>query len=243
MEQWLFADTAENGLEAQRLLPALRNFNPNTASYDSLVAKGVRPQLARNIVRYRRGGGVFGTKRDFQRLYALKEGEYKMLEPYLEVAEKPPTQPEEKYAQKAEPKRKLTRSEQTIDVNCCTAADLQQISGIGEVLSHRIIRYRNALGGFISVDQLHEVYGLDSLVILRSSKRLDFNKCEVKLLRINSLPTDSLVRHPYIDWKMAQRLVRYRVQHGAYLQPTDLFQVHGIEPEQIDRILPYLYLK
>ena len=47
-----------------------------------------------------------------------------------------------------------------IDINGCDSAALVALPGIGPVLSARIIKYRKLLGGFASVEQLKEVYGL-----------------------------------------------------------------------------------
>ena len=47
-----------------------------------------------------------------------------------------------------------------LDVNSVNAADLQQIDGIGPVLSERIIEHRNALGGFTSTQQLLDIPGI-----------------------------------------------------------------------------------
>jgi competence ComEA-like helix-hairpin-helix protein len=48
-----------------------------------------------------------------------------------------------------------------INLNRADSAELVKLYGIGPVLSKRIIKYRNSLGGkFQSVDQLKNVYGL-----------------------------------------------------------------------------------
>ncbi|MEZ4907726.1 MAG: helix-hairpin-helix domain-containing protein [Saprospiraceae bacterium] len=56
--------------------------------------------------------------------------------------------------------RKTEKTKLNIDINFCDEAELQKLNGIGEVLSARIIKYRNLLGGFVTIDQLKEIYGL-----------------------------------------------------------------------------------
>jgi competence protein ComEA len=47
-----------------------------------------------------------------------------------------------------------------IDINVASAAELDQLPGIGEVLANRIVAYRQLHGRFTSVDQLIEVDGI-----------------------------------------------------------------------------------
>jgi competence protein ComEA len=47
-----------------------------------------------------------------------------------------------------------------VNFNTCTVADLARIEGIGPVLAQHIIEFRNAHGGFKSLDDLHEVPGV-----------------------------------------------------------------------------------
>jgi DNA uptake protein ComE-like DNA-binding protein len=53
------------------------------------------------------------------------------------------------------------------NLNTASASDLLPIHGIGPVLSKRIIKYRDAIGGYTHKHQLYKVYGLDSVVALR----------------------------------------------------------------------------
>lgn len=49
---------------------------------------------------------------------------------------------------------------QKINLNLATAADLETLPGIGEVLAQRIIEHRESNGPFASVDELVEVSGI-----------------------------------------------------------------------------------
>jgi competence protein ComEA len=47
-----------------------------------------------------------------------------------------------------------------ININLASATDLQEIPGVGEVLSQRIVDHREANGPFTSIDQLQDVSGI-----------------------------------------------------------------------------------
>ncbi len=51
-----------------------------------------------------------------------------------------------------------------ININTATESELRSIDGIGETLAKRIIEKRDELGGFVSFEQLMEVYGIGSSI-------------------------------------------------------------------------------
>ena len=51
-----------------------------------------------------------------------------------------------------------------LDINHATAAEWEASAGLGEVLSKRTVKFREALGGFVSIEQLKLVYGLDPML-------------------------------------------------------------------------------
>ena len=56
----------------------------------------------------------------------------------------------------------VDRSITVHDLNTATATELQDVKGIGPVLSNRIVKFRNRLGGFSGNEQLIEVLELPS---------------------------------------------------------------------------------
>jgi DNA uptake protein ComE-like DNA-binding protein len=113
--------------------------------------------------------------------------------------------------------------------------------GWGLVLAKRIIRYRESLGGFINVEQLRQVYGLDSATVtgLLSHGFIEGNFIPRKL-NLNEVDEKLLSNHPYMSKADAKIIVMYRLQHGKFTSLVDLKKIHGIKEGTIDRILPYL---
>ena len=62
-------------------------------------------------------------------------------------------------------KKPAKKSFPPLDFNTATADQLKQIYGVGEVLSQRIICYRERLQGFATETQLSEVYVLSPEVV------------------------------------------------------------------------------
>jgi DNA uptake protein ComE-like DNA-binding protein len=91
------------------------------------------------------------------------------------------------------PQRKL------IDLNSCDSALLVTLPGIGPVLSARIIKYRHLLGGFASVNQLREVYGLppETFEIIKGKVFADTSA--INVININTAGYKELSEVPYLE--------------------------------------------
>jgi competence protein ComEA len=67
-----------------------------------------------------------------------------------------------------------TPSDGKINVNTASAAELDRLPGIGEVLSVRIVEHRTKNGAFKSVDDLRKVSGLNNSVIEKIKDLISF---------------------------------------------------------------------
>jgi DNA uptake protein and related DNA-binding proteins len=60
-------------------------FNPNTADSSRLLSLGLRPYVVRNILKYRRKGGMFRKPEDFSRIYGISPEQYAQLKSYIRI--------------------------------------------------------------------------------------------------------------------------------------------------------------
>jgi DNA uptake protein ComE-like DNA-binding protein len=127
-----------------------------------------------------------------------------------------------------------------IDLNMCTAGELEALRGIGPVLASRIIRYRRLLGGFVDKSQLTEVYGLDSAVTADAALRLTLTYDSVRALVLDSVTFDELVRHPYLGYEAARNITRYRSLAAGPVTLGDMVGDGVITAIQAERIAPYV---
>jgi len=79
----------------------LRTFDPNTADSATFVSLGIRPYVAKNILKYRSKGGKFRKPEDFSRIYGLEKSTFESLLPYIlvETGEKTVENPENGFNQ------------------------------------------------------------------------------------------------------------------------------------------------
>lgn len=130
---------------------------------------------------------------------------------------------------------------QPFDINRADAEQLQQIPGIGPVLSVRIIKYREQLGGFVSQDQYTEVYGLSPTGVRGlASHTYIARSFRPKQLDINTVSFQTLVRHPYLDYEQVKALVRYREKQGDFGEVGDVVKLKLLDGDAFERVRPYL---
>jgi competence protein ComEA len=212
----------------------LFEFNPNNVTLVELDSLGFSKLIAKRLINYRTKVGAFRIKSEVKKIYGMDSLFYIRLYPFIQLPEK--ILEKEKLA-KIDSRKELA----AFDLNLADTSQLKSINGIGAVLAKRIIKYREALGGFVSNGQLKEVYGLDSLVVERIEKASftadDFHP---KKLNINLLDEPALSSHPYFSKKMAKVIVTYRFQHGNYSSVDDLRKIETLDKRTLDKVFPYL---
>jgi DNA uptake protein ComE-like DNA-binding protein len=149
-----------------------------------------------------------------------------------------------KFAPRFKPRKQEAKKQHPkFDLNSADTTQLKTIYGIGTVIARRIVTYRSNLGGFIEFNQLYEVWGLDSTVVVRLAEKSviapDFTPNK---LAINRCSEQELARHPYVRTKVARAIVNYRLQHGDFVSTDDLRKINIIEEKIFLRIEPYITL-
>jgi len=127
-----------------------------------------------------------------------------------------------------------------LDINTCDSADLERLPGIGPVLSARIIKYRYLLGGFVTPDQLKEVYGLPPETFELISGRIYADSSAVKKININMADYKQLIRFPYFKKYEVSAILKYRELKGRIIGMGDLLENNLISAETLGKVQPYL---
>lgn len=64
-----------------------------------------------------------------------------------------------------------------------------------------------------------------------------------KIVNINSSLKDDLIKLPGIGPKTAEKIIKYRMEHGNFLTKDDLIKVKGIGPVKLKKIKNLIKLK
>lgn len=221
----------------------LSAFDPNTADSTLLLSLGLQPWQVRSIYRYRAKGGIYRQPSDFARLYGLTVKQYKELLPYIHISDEYKPAAEVygrtdavksgrdtlRYPVKLQPGQYVTLDD-------ADTASLRKVPGIGRYYASRIVRYRNDLGGYVSVAQLSEIEGIPEAAL--SYFRVTGGA--VRKLNLNRLTLNELKHHPYINFYQARRIIDYRRLKGPLHSIDDLRLLKDFTQRDIERLRPYV---
>lgn len=220
------------------------NFDPNTLSEEGWVRLGAKPKTAASIQKYISKGGSFKTAEDLKKVWGLSPALVNELMPYVNIKALPLKQyagynnysNNSTYEKKEYPKKVIA----PVDINTSGAEAWVALPGIGEKLALRILTFKEKLGGFYDVAQIKETYGLPDSTYQKILPYLNMQSPDIKKININTATLEELKLHPYIKYSLANAIVEYRTQHGAYASVASLKKIMIITDEVLMKMAPYL---
>jgi len=218
--------------EIKDLQQQLMNFDPNTADEAAFKQLGFSGKQIKTLLNYRNKGGHFYKKEDLKKIYGVSETFYEKVEPFI-VFNSTKTHSDI-------PERKTEMVANKVELNAADSLTLVALRGIGPAFAHRMIVYRNKLGGYYEIQQLKEVYGMDSARFELFSSQLSLNSDLIKKMNINSVKLEDLKKHPYVKYELANLIINYRNQHGAYQHVDDIKKLRLLTDEVYLKLVPYL---
>ena len=204
-------------------------FDPNKATDSEFLRLGLSGKQITTIRKYLDKGAVFRDKDDFFKIRVISENQKRILADWIVIES----------VQKAESKGKVALKTSTIEINSADSIQLKQLPGIGSVLSKRIVKYRDLLGGFYSVSQLKEVYGLTEETISLIERKVTVDVTQIKKLDVNFADTNELSRHPYLKKNLASKIVKFRTKNGSIHDLAILRDSMILNIDEYNRIKPY----
>ncbi len=213
----------------------LFRFDPNKTDSVAFVKLGISPKVASNILKYRNKGGYFKTKESFSKVYGISASKFKELEPFIVIEEKTVTKSDTVVSKKSE-----ISVEVFVELNSADTTELMKVKGIGRGYAKSIIRYRKSLGGYISVEQLKEIYGMTPENYARIQKYCTVNKDLIQKINVNIASAERLNAHPYLDFYQSKAIYELRRNKGKLKGVTDFKNLTEFNAEKLAMIQPYL---
>ncbi|UAY52412.1 ComEA family DNA-binding protein [Ferruginibacter albus] len=212
-------------------------FNPNTLDAAGWKRLGIKDKTIATIQKYLSKGGKFYKPEDIGKIWGIAPDKAQQLIPYINIEPKQLSN----YAQTFTYEKKEYKKEIVlVDINVADTTAFIALPGIGNKLANRIINFRNKLGGFYSVEQVGETFGLPDSTFQKIKPRLQLNITNLAQININTATVDEMKQHPYMRYAIANAVVQYRNQHGNYTSVADVKKVVLVTDEIYKKLSPYL---
>ncbi len=221
--------------------PKIFPFNPNYITDHKGYTLGMTPDEVDRLHTFREENKFVNSAKEFQQVTKVSDSLLAAISPFFKfpdwVIQRQKASAKKQFKKPKKDEVPAVRN----DLNTASAEALKEISGIGDVLSKRIVKFRNRLGGFLSEEQLHDVYGLKPEVVERLLLRFELqSKPAIVKININEASISELAALVYFDYKTAKRIVAYRTQVGNIVSFDELTKIEGFPSEKINRIALYL---
>lgn len=207
-------------------------FNPNTINEEGWKKLGLKDKTIKTILNYRSKGGKFKTPEDIRKIWGLKKEDADRIIPYAKI--------ESKTNNILNTKEGAIKSTVKIDINIATPQEWFTIPNMDRSLAYKIIKYKEKLGGFLTIQQVKETYGLTDSLFKTIEPYLILQTTNIKKININTADDYTLSNHPYINKDVAKAIIIYRTQHGAYTKIDDIKKIVFIKEDLYNKIAPYL---
>lgn len=220
-------------------------FDPNTADSTTLLRLGFQPFMVRNIYKYRARGGRYHTPEEVSRVYGMTHELWDRIYPYIQIAEKYKYMEPVKSSERGDfnrldsvlvPRSNNMSPGEKIAINGSDTLQLQRIPGIGPYYARVIAKYRDQLGGFVSLSQLDEIDELPE----DFSPWFYLDDVDIRQIDVNKATQRELVRHPYLRVRLALPIIDHRRKYGTFRNLQELRRLPNFTDKDIERLEPYI---
>ena len=243
-EKWLSLQSQIDSMKQQKLnyIPKIYPFNPNFISDYKGYKLGMSVLEIDRLLAFRKGNKYVNSPKEFQDITKVSDSLLNAMSPYFKFPDWGNNKKEFKDYKKY-PNTAFAKKEKTvlIDINKATQEDLIKIYGIGEAISLRILKLKESLGGFVSMEQMKDVWGLSPEVIENLDSHFKVSELpSLKKIDINNASIKELSQFPYFNYQLAKQIVTFRSMNVDFKNVNDLTKIKGLSIDKANIIALYL---
>lgn len=207
----------------------LVDFDPNSVSLNELLNMGIRKEICQTMINFRSKGFRFKDKEDISKIYGINNTEIQQIKPFIKILDQNGINIKYQKIQKHE----------LLEINTATIESLDKLKGVGPYWAGKLLKYRDALGGYRSVDQIKEIWGINDSLSIQIISQITCNGI-IQKLKVNAISYEILSEHPYINGKQAKIMINYIKQHGSLTSVKDLESTFAFKVEELQKLEPYI---
>jgi len=244
-EQWLALqiEIDQMKLAEKRVKPINYPFNPNFISDYKGYKLGMSVEEIDRLMAFRKENKYVNSAEEFQKVTRISDSLLNKISPLFKF----PDWKQNKNKYNAERKdfdiKSFPKKEKLVilDINVATQEDLMKIYGIGEGLSSRILKQKEILGSFVSMEQMKDIWGLSPEVI--NELNIHFKAIipsNLKKINVNEASLKELAQFSYFKYGLAKQIITYRSMNGNFNNIEDLAKIKDFPVEKAKIISLYL---
>ena len=218
-------------------------YNPNFLTDFKGAKLGMSIKEIDRLLAFRKQGKFANSPKEFQKVTGISDSLLNVMSPNFKfpdwVTNK---QNNADYVNNYKSYEKLQKKEtlKILDINQATKEDLMKISGIGEALSDRILKQKEVFGGFVSMEQMNDVWGLSPEVLASLNQYFKITTLpKINKININNASIKELSSFYYFKYPISKNIVIYRSMNGN-LKIEDLTNIKAFPVDKLKIIALYL---
>ena len=209
-------------------------FNPNTYTLSDWINLGLSEKQSVVILKFT-SRGIYNEE-DLKRIFVIPEVLFELIRDSVVYPERIQNTPNQ------ESFKKQAKQINLINLNTADTTEFMKIYGIGAFYAKQIIRYREKLGGYLTKEQLFEVWKMTPEAYEKIKDHVFISEKDVKRININSVTIEELKVHPYLKWNQANSIVKMRIQRNGFKNIEEIKESVLIDSETYEKLFPYLSL-
>jgi len=245
-QNWLSLQSTIDTLKLQKHEKSYKMypFNPNFITDFKGYKLGMKVEEIDRLLAFRKQGKFANSPEEFQKVTRISDSLLDAIAPFFKfpdwVNKKNQGNYQNSYAKsnwKEFPKKVAMK---VLDINQATKEDLMKVYGIGDAISDRILAQKDTYGGFVSMEQMNEIWGLSPEVISNLNKYFKITSLpKIKKININNASIKELGQFPYFKYPISKNIVTYRSMNGD-LKIEDLANIKAFPVDKVKIIVLYL---
>ncbi len=241
-QEWLSLQSAIDTLKNEKKNSSytMYPFNPNFITDFKGYKLGMKVEEIDRLLAFRKLGKFANSAKEFQQVTKISDSLLNVISPYFKFPDwvnNPKKENNYKSNWKEYPKKEAFK---VLDINQATKEDLMKITGIGDAISDRILIQKDLYGGFVSMEQMNDVWGLSPEVLLNLNKYFTISVLpNLKKIDINNASIKELGQFPYFRFPVSKNIVTYRSMNGD-IKIEDLANIKAFPVDKIKIIALYL---
>lgn len=243
-EKWLSLQMQIDSMKQDKFdyVSKIYPFNPNFITDYKGYKLGMSVSEIDRLLAFRKENKYVNSPKEFQAVTKVSDSLLNAISPYFKFPDWVNNKKEFKNY-KNYPNTAFAKKEKIviIDINQASKEDLIKIYGIGEAISLRILKFKESLGGFVSMEQMKDVWGLSPEVIEKLNSHFKVSAHpNVKKIDINNASIKELSQFPYFNYQLAKQIVTFRSMNGDIKNSDDLTKIKGLSIDKANIIALYL---